>query len=275
MLTDAHCHPFDLVRVFPQAEQERRRVGVLAAASACDLEEFTYNEDLARKAAAENAAPLITCFAVHPQFPAGIKASGKKPGDELERGFETLQNLSSAGRIAAVGECGFDLYNSAFRETEPLQEKIFSFHLETALKYNLPLVLHVRRAMHKIFAAAKALSKYRAVIFHSWPGTFEEGQSLLRRGVNAYFSFGSAVINGHKQAQRSFALLPAERLLIETDAPFQPVRGKNFSHLEDLPLIINATAALRNDAAGVKASAVTDAKEMETQIEANFRAAFF
>ena len=271
MLTDAHCHPFDLVRVFPQAEQERRRLAVYAAASACDMEEFAYNEELARNATSDGASPLLPCFAVHPQLPA-VKAANGEPftETELNHGLETLYSLAAAGRIAAVGECGFDLYNAEFRETEALQDSIFAAHLEAALRFDLPVVLHVRRAMHKIFAAVKTLSKCRTVVFHSWSGSYEEGQSLLRRGVNAYFSFGNVIALNHKQAQKGCALFPVERLLTETDAPFQPLRGQNFSQWADLPLIIETAAALRREAE----NAITDAKELENQIETNFRAAF-
>jgi len=271
VLTDAHCHPADLAAVFPQAEQERRRLGVAAAASACDMEEFAYNEDLARNATSDGASPLLPCFAIHPQLPAAKAADGKPFTEtELNDTLVTLHDLALAGRIAAIGEFGFDLYNAAFRETEALQDRIFAAHLEAALRYDLPVALHVRRAMHKIFAAAKTLTKCRAVVFHSWPGTYEEGRSLLRRGVNAYFSFGNTVALNHKQAQKSCTLFPAERLLTETDAPFQPLRGKNFSQWADLPLIIETAATLRREAG----NALTDANELEARIEANFYAVF-
>jgi TatD DNase family protein len=271
VLTDAHCHPADLVRVFPQAEQERRRLGVTAAASACGMEEFAHNENLAHNAASDGASPLLPCFAIHPQLPAAKTADGEPFTEtDLNDTLAALHTLASAGRIAAIGEFGFDLYNAAFKETESLQDRIFAAHLEAALRYDLPVVLHVRRAMHKIFAAAKTLSKCRAVVFHSWPGAFEEGQSLLRRGVNAYFSFGNTIALNHKQAQKSCALFPAERLLTETDAPFQPLRGKNFSQWADLPPIIETAAALHREAG----NALTDAKELEGRIEANFHAVF-
>jgi TatD DNase family protein len=270
VLTDAHCHPTDLARVFPQAEQERRRLSVTAAASSCDMEEFAETEELAHNAASVDASPLLPCFAIHPQLPAAKNADSEPFTEtELNGSFETLHTLAKAGRIAAIGEFGFDLYNSSFRETESLQDRIFASHLETALLYGLPVVLHVRRAMHKIFAAAKTLSRCRAVIFHSWPGTYEEEQSLLRRSVNAYFSFGNIITLNHKQAQRSCALLPAERLLTETDAPFQPPRGEKFSQWANLPLIIEKAVSLRREA-GIN----TDAKELEAQIEENFREVF-
>jgi len=270
VLTDVHCHPFDLSPLFPQMEQERRRLGVYAAASACDMEEFTYNETLSHNAAAENAAPLLLCFGVHPQLPAVKKENGSPFTDsELTGSLETLQNLASAGKIAALGEFGFDLYNAAFKETEKTQDILFETHLEIAIHYNLPIVLHVRRAMHKIFPVAKYLSKCKAVIFHSWPGTLEESRSLLRHGINAYFSFGNTIMLNHKQAIQCCSSLPAERLLTETDAPFQPRRGEKYSSWADLPFILKTAANLRGES-GNK----IDVSELESQIENNFKNIF-
>jgi len=264
MLTDAHCHPFDFSRVFPEAEAQRRRLGVFCAASATDMEEFAYNEELARKAAVDGVAGILPCFAVHPQMPVA------KTG--YENSLESLESLAGQGRLAAIGETGFDLYNVAFRETEAVQDRLFAIHLETALRHGLPVVIHARRAMRKIFDASRLLSKCKAVIFHSWPGTMGEGEALLRRGVNAYFSFGAVILLNHRQAMRCCAVFPADRLLVETDAPFQPPRGQGFSQWADLPRIIEAAAALRREAACT--SLAPGPKELETQIEANFRTAF-
>ena len=74
-------------------------------------------------------------------------------------------------------------------------------------------MLHVRRAMHKIFPYTGALKKLPAVVFHSWPGSPDEGFSFLRRGINAFFSFGTTIMLNHKNAIRSCAAFPAERLL--------------------------------------------------------------
>jgi len=264
MLTDAHCHPFDLYSCFPQVE-EGESLYVTAAASACDLDEFAYNEELAKSRAAGNLAPLLPCFAIHPQLPV-VKIFDGKPltNDEINNYLETLNRLADAGRLAAVGECGFDLFNASFRETEAVQDRIFSEHLKTALCHELPVVLHVRRAMYKIFAYVKILSKCKAVVFHSWSGTFDEGMSVLRHKVNAYFSFGNTIRNGHKHAMQCCSEFPVERLLTETDAPFQPSRGQNFSCWTDLPYIVEKAASLRN----------VPAKELETQIEINFNNVF-
>jgi TatD DNase family protein len=275
MLTDAHCHPFDLEKVFPAAEETRRRLGVVCAASASGTEEFAYHEELARKAKAENAAAVLACFALHPQLPVFFASSndGEKKrvtAAELQDGLALLEKLAKEGRLAAIGETGFDLYNAAFRETEKIQDDLFAAHLEAALCYDLPLVLHVRRAMHKVFAHIRSLKKCKSVIFHSWPGTAGEGESLLKKGVNAYFSFGTTILLNHREAMRCCAAFPVTRLLTETDAPYQPLRGKEFSSWEDLPRVIEAAAALR-DKTG---SAAPGSVGLEQRIAENFAAAF-
>jgi TatD DNase family protein len=185
----------------------------------------------------------------------------------LQNNLSVLDTLAAQKRLCAVGETGFDLYNAAFKETGKVQDELFTVHLETCLRYDLPLVIHSRRAMHKIFANAAALKKCRAVIFHSWSGTAGEGEALLKRGINAFFSFGAVIMLNHKEAMRCCAAFPADRLLTETDAPFQPSRGKDFSRYADISAILGTMETLRG-------RAVNGGKEMEKIIEKNFRAAF-
>jgi TatD DNase family protein len=262
MLTDAHCHPWDLFRKFPDAESKYRCPGPARAASAWNMEQFQYHEALARRAKAEGRPPLLRCFALHPQLPA----SAARP--RLEDLLSCLAMLASEDRLDAIGETGFDLYDERFKETEALQEELFKAHLETALNRGLPLVLHIRKAIHKVFAYTKKLRSLPALIFHSWPGTRSEGESLLKRGINAYFSFGASILLNHKEAMRCCAVFPVDRLLLETDAPYQPLRNKAYSHWEDLPLLLAQAAALRLKAGGMEGG------ELEHIIEENFFRAF-
>jgi len=164
----------------------------------------------------------------------------------------------------AVGETGFDLYDERYKAAEKLQDEIFACHLETALRCGLPLVLHVRRAMHKIFPCAHDLKKLPAVVFHSWPGTRGEGEALLKRGVNAFFSFGTTIAKNHREAINCAAHFPLDRLLLETDAPYQPLRLKTFSSYRDLSAICAALAVLRNDA-GSPGSTPEELEEATTE----------
>jgi len=273
MLVDAHCHPYDLVQVFPECEKERRQLNVMAAASACTTEEFLYHCELSRNAIVNNAAALLPCFGIHPQL-LSQKSShrdteARRNNSDNKAIFTDLLNildtLAKEKQIAAIGECGFDLYSEEYKATETEQEEIFIEHIKTATKYDLPLVLHVRRAMHKIFPLIKDLAKCKAVIFHTWAGTLDEAQSLLRHGVNVYFSFGNVIMLNHKKAIQCCAQLPAERLLTETDAPYAPRRGEPFSRYADLSLILETMATLRN----------SNVIELEKEIENNFRKIFY
>ena len=261
-MTDAHCHPLSLAERLPSSEEERRGLGVICAASSTTEAEFLFHEGLSQRALAEGAPPVLPCFAVHPQMPC----PGDNPG-RFKPLLELLGELAAGGRLPALGETGFDLYDSGFRETEKLQDELFACHLETAVKYGLPLVIHVRRAMHKIFARYRELKKVPALVFHSWPGTMGEGEALLRRGINAYFSFGAVILLNHKEARRCCASFPVERLLTETDAPYQPPRGRKFSRWADLPLILQAMAELRRGRAETAA-------DLERAVDENFRRAF-
>jgi len=262
-MTDAHCHPWDLLEYLPDAEKERRETGTACAASSWNREQFEYHEALAKKAREEGAPLVFCCFALHPQLSA---EKGFSPG----AGLELLDSLAAQGRLDAVGETGFDLYDDKFRAGEKIQDEIFACHLETAIKYGLPMVIHARRAMHKIFPFAKELKKLPALVFHSWPGTRGEGEALLRRGVNVFFSFGTTVLKNHREAMACAAVFPLDRILLETDAPYQPLRGKTFSSWRDLGSINSCLAALRKEAGSPGA----EPDELEMQTTANFYKVF-
>jgi TatD DNase family protein len=252
MASDAHAHPFELAKVYGGAEAERRKLKIICAASAWRMEEFLYNE----RAAA--AFPTALCFAVHPQLPA---LDSTAVGNSLL----TLERLANEKRIDAVGETGFDLYNELFLATEKIQNELFEQHLCIAEKYELPLVLHIRRAAQKIFLYAKRLKNISVVVFHSYQGTEGEAASILRRGINAYFSFGTTILLNHKKAMKTCAVLDAERLLFETDAPYQSLRGKTFSSYADINFIIQKAAELRQSA-----GRPCLADELEKITDANF-----
>jgi TatD DNase family protein len=269
MLCDAHFHPSDLLEKDPAAEEQRRALGIAAAASAWRREEFAAARELALAAAKDGAAPIKLCFAVHPQVPKEVVSSKEKGGSNKEDGVSrkvvddslaALEEYAAAGELAAIGETGFDLYDDSFKATEAEQERLFAVHLETAVRYSLPLVLHIRKAMHKVFAYSKELKRLPAVVFHSWPGSPDEGLSLPGRGINACFSFGTTLLLNHKNAIRSCAAFPPGRLLLETDAPWQPLKGKRFSSWEDLPLILSEAAKIRG----------VEPKLLEEQVERNF-----
>ena len=276
-MTDAHCHPWDLLEFLENPEGVRRETKTACVANSWNREQFDFHEDLAKKALEDRAPRIICPFALHPQLSAAYaKGHSKNPDFQtddvpsLSSGLELLFSLGGQGRLNAVGETGFDLYDETFKAGEKIQDEMFICHLETALKQGLPLILHVRRAMHKIFPFTRELKKLPAVIFHSWPGTLSDGEALLRRGINTFFSLNAIVLLNHRKAMTCAALFPPERILLETDAPFQPLRGNSFSSWRDLGQICGGIASLRKEAG----SLCNTPEEVEEQTTANFYGIF-
>lgn len=263
MPSDAHAHPYDLIRLDPDAEKERLSLGVVCCASAWNEAEFLFQEALARESAAAGGPRLILSFGAHPQLAALDAEAARKSLALLER-------LASEKRIGAAGEIGFDYFDAAYRSSADLQEELFRVQLDAASAFGLPCVLHLRRAAHKAFEYAKKLAALPAVVFHSYSGTAGEAASLLRRGVNAFFSFGTPVCLNHKRAMEACVSIPPERLLIETDAPYQSLRGKERSSWADLLTVAGTVASLRA-AAGTSCAKTEEVIEIT---EENFRRAY-
>ncbi len=269
MASDAHAHPQDLLKVFPEAEAERRACKVACAASSWNEAEFLAQESLSASAKADHAAPMVLCFGVHPQL---VLQDPKSVGPS----WEYLNKLVAEKRIASIGEIGFDLFDEDYRAIEGAQERLFRAEISLAVEYSLPVVLHIRKAMHKVFAYSRELARLPAVILHSYSGTLREAIDLRSRGIQAYFSFGTPIVLNHKRAMEAVAGLPSETLLVETDAPYQALKGsrfpdaKPFSSWSDLTLILHGAASLRRAARAGEA----EYGVLEKCCDKNFRLAY-
>lgn len=240
MLTDAHFHAFDLESSDPGWADFYRSSGMLGTASCHSMREYEHASALQQA-----ALSLRISFGVHPQEPCPLE-------------LEHIERLAAEKKIDAIGECGFDFFEERFARTRSEQVAVFHAQVEIAKRHGLPLVLHLRKAMPEIFALARDLKGVRALIFHSWPGSPADAQALLRRGLNAFFSIGAQAVNGRRLSIESIRSLPLDRILVETDAPYQVPREQavhksvfqqnvrqSFSRLQDLSLIYTALAAIR------------------------------
>lgn len=173
------------------------------------------------------------------------RSAGIHPQDARIDLLPALASQLTLRNFCAVGEIGFDLCPEYVHTLED-QKTIFLAQLELAQQYDLPVILHVRRAMPYIFQYKHFLKKIRAVIFHSYAGSYIEANSLLKTGINAYFSFGTPVLWGAKQANLCLKNLPLERIFLETDAPWQPVRGEVYTALNKIKTVYAYAAQARN-----------------------------
>jgi TatD DNase family protein len=108
------------------------------------------------------------------------------------------------------------------------------------------LVIHARKGLDLLLAYTKALSRLPSVVFHGWPGRAAEAKIFLDRGVAAYFSFGTPLLRGARHAEESITFLEPDRLLSETDAPWQPPLGQPWTVLSALDPIAARIALLKD-----------------------------
>lgn len=205
------------------------------------------------------ATTIVTAFqtaGIHPQeFCNGTYTNDK---------ISFLKSLAENHEIAAIGECGFDYFTPELKKSSEWQENIFSIQLELALEYKLPLVLHLRKSINKVFEYSGKLKKLPAVIFHSFSGSVHDALSILNHGINGYFSFGKPLLNGKKSAVQCVGELSLDHLLLETDAPFQTLKNEKETFPEDICRVYEKASEIRN----------VELSEIAFRIEANFRKAY-
>ena len=126
--------------------------------------------------------------------------------------------------FSAIGEIGLDYHYSP--ETRKEQMELFAAQLEEARRRSLPVVIHTREAAEDTIALLKEISS-RGVI-HCFTGTPDEAKAYLDLGFSISIS-GIVTFKAADNVRESALVVPDDRILIETDAPFLapvPMRGK-------------------------------------------------
>lgn len=138
---------------------------------------------------------------------------------------------------ALLGECGFDrLKNSAY---EP-QAEVFARQIELAVKYGRPLIVHAVRADAWLEGFwAKLPPKF---VFHSFSGSREQLNKIMIRG--GYAGFGYSVLRS-RHRENVLKSVPAERMLLETDGPYQGPLPNEEVASSALPELARRIAAVR------------------------------
>ena len=233
VLTDAHFH---LACCAENSLEDSFRglesLSYYGVSCAHDRDEFLKQETLSVKLNENENTQVLCAFGMHPQLPLVENAS-------------FMETLLKERRIGVIGEAGFDLFTKEFKADIARQEESWRISCELAALYGVPLVVHCRKALDKMFRDSKALSKIPAVVFHSFTGSVQDASSLLKRGVNAYFSFGNPLIFGDKSAIGCVQKLDVERLLMETDAPYQTMRGETGTKMSAIARVYERAFSLR------------------------------
>jgi Mg-dependent DNase len=155
------------------------------------------------------------------RHPEVIPSFGYHPWYVKERSPHWQKNLVKFLDEApsAVGEIGLDRWIEDY--DTPQQEEVFVWQLKLAAERNLPVSIHCLKAWGRLLEMLQAEPQPKCgFVLHSFGGPKEMIPALAELG--AYFSFPGYFANERKVKQReAFRTVPADRLLIETDAPDQ------------------------------------------------------
>ncbi|BBY65084.1 deoxyribonuclease [Mycolicibacterium helvum] len=141
-----------------------------------------------------------------------------------------LEWLAAQPRVVAVGETGMDLYWPGKLDgcAEPsTQRESFAWHIDLAKRTGKPLMIHNRDADAEVLDVLRAEGAPETVIFHC----FSSGPEMARTCVEAGWVLslsGTVSFKNARDLRAAAALIPADQLLVETDAPFltpHPYRG--------------------------------------------------
>jgi TatD DNase family protein len=146
-------------------------------------------------------------------------------------------------RPVAVGECGLDFFVEGL--DAGAQQVYFEAQLQLAREFDLPVVVHARRAVDAVIAALRRVGGLRGVV-HSFSGSAEQAAQLHKLGF--LLGLGGPVTYDRANRLRTLvAAMPLEQLLLETDAPDQPGAGHRDERNEPayLPEVLDVVAGLR------------------------------
>lgn len=210
-MIDTHCHLTD-PRLLTQLD------GVLARAAAAGVGRMitigtSIEDDRAAMALCRGRENLRCAIGVHPNHVA-----------EAEEGdLANLEELQRDPGVVALGETGLDYFHHYAPRDR--QRVFFEQHLALAEKTGRPLVIHCREAVDDTLAVMRSFPRVRAVV-HCFTGSAAEAERII--GAGYYIGFtGPVTYKKNDELRRAAALVPLERLLVETDAPYlspEPVR---------------------------------------------------
>ncbi|WP_438447102.1 TatD family hydrolase [Gorillibacterium sp. sgz5001074] len=170
------------------------------------------------------------------RYPEKLYATaGVHPHDAKNCNEDTitkLKELAALPQVVAIGECGLD-YNRDFSPRD-VQRKWFIQQVQLAVELKMPLFLHERETFSNFIAILKVNAVQKAVV-HCFTGTYTELKAYLEMGFHIGVTGWICDERRGKHLRDLVRMLPLDRLMVETDAPFltprdlkeKPAEGRN------------------------------------------------
>jgi TatD DNase family protein len=177
---------------------------------------------------------LFAAYGLHPMY---LDAHRREHLGEL-------RDWIQRERPVAVGECGLDFFVEGL--DAGAQQPYFDGQLRLAREFDLPVIVHARRAVDSVIAAFRKVGGLRGVV-HSFSGSAEQAAQLHKLGF--LLGIGGPVTHVRATRLRGIvATMPLEQLLLETDSPDQPGAAHRGDRNEPAHLIevLDAVANLRD-----------------------------
>ena len=214
-LFDSHCHLHDIEyqKDMEDVIQRATEAGVLAEM----IVGFNLKSSQRGVALAQTRSRFFASVGIHPH-------DAKSCSNAV---LNDLKNLAADPNVHAWGEIGLD-FNRMF-SPQDVQEKWFRQQLEIADKLDLPVILHERDSKGRLLDILKENNNLkRKGVVHCFSGTTHEMEAYLDLGYHIGITGIITIESRGKTLRKQAPLIPADRLLIETDAPFlTPAPFKN------------------------------------------------
>lgn len=213
MLIDTHCHlTYDFSSVGGTDAVIARAMDTGVGIIICPTADP--GDVSAAVSLCEKRDNIFATLGIHPEH-IGVRAAD----------FITDEFLSHP-RVLGIGEIGLD-YHEMGTDTHQAQQELFIEQLEMARKHKLPVAIHTREAEQD---TADILKNYNDIygVMHCFTSSYELAKKMLDHG----FFFSASGILTFKNAAEirdTFAKIPNDRLVVETDSPYcapVPYRGK-------------------------------------------------
>jgi len=153
---------------------------------------------------------LYAAFGLHPVY-----LQQHQPGHLIEL-RSWLERLAGQPKLCAVGEFGLDYFLPELPAEQ--QQALFEAQLGLAAEFELPALLHVRRAHAVTIATLKRYKLKRGGIVHAFAGSIEEAREYLKLGFKLGLG-GAATWPQARRLRKVIAQLPLEAIVLETDSP--------------------------------------------------------
>lgn len=161
--------------------------------------------------------------------------------------IQVLAQLIEQHQPIAVGEIGLDFYFPG--HDKAAQSALFEAQIEIAQQFDLPVILHVRKAHDEVLKVLRRAS-VRGGIVHAFNGSMQQAEFYMQQSF--LFGVGGALTYPRAQKlQALFTELPLESIVLETDSPDMPLAGHQGERNspESIPTILETLAELRQETA--------------------------